>query len=75
MRRARNRWLQSVPMRIELPPATWSDGALRAEDDAHTLTVATQPAHDWTLPAEADAALCLRIEVPASVPPTMTLSF
>jgi hypothetical protein len=62
-------------MRIELPPATWSDGALRAEDDAHTLTLATQPATDWALPAEADATLRLRVEVTMSIPPVVTLTF
>jgi hypothetical protein len=75
MQRPRNPWLQFVPMRIELPPATWSDGALRAEDDAHTLTLATQPVTDWALPAEADATLRLRVEVTTSIPPVVTLTF
>lgn len=34
-------------MRIELPSASWADTVQRAEEDAHTLTVAAQPATEW----------------------------
>jgi hypothetical protein len=63
-------------MRIELPPASWADTALRAEDDAHTLTVATQPAPDWVQwQWPADPASCVRIQVAATEPVTLTLTF
>jgi hypothetical protein len=65
-------------MRIELPSASWSDTAPRAEDDAHTLTVALQSASDWAplelLPA-VDAALAMRTEVARSEPLQLTLTF
>jgi hypothetical protein len=37
-------------MRIEIPVPTWADTMQRAEDDAHTLTVAPAPVPgpDWT---------------------------
>ncbi|HEX7888030.1 MAG TPA: hypothetical protein VF522_01615 [Ramlibacter sp.] len=63
-------------MRIELPPASWADTAQRAEDDAHTLTVAAPAAADWvqwqwpTGPEET-----LRVEVPGEQPRRLTLTF
>ena len=71
-----NAWLQCGSMRIELPPASWAETAHRAEDDAHTLTVATQPAPDWVrwqLPA--DPAESSRTSVPAGEPLILTLTF
>lgn len=63
-------------MRIELPAITWVDAAQRGEEDAHTLTLAAQPAPDWvngTLPA--DPAPALRAEVGRGVPVVLTLTF
>ena len=62
-------------MRIELPAAPWADTAPRAEDDAHTLTMAAQPALEWApwqWPAE--PAPALRTHVPASQPVTLTIT-
>ncbi|MBC5785123.1 hypothetical protein H8N03_19405 [Ramlibacter sp. USB13] len=65
-------------MRIELPSASWADTALRAEDDAHTLTVAGHTSSDWAplqfLP-EPDALLAVRTEVAAPAPVVLTLTF
>lgn len=63
-------------MRIELPSNTWADTLLRAEDDAHTLTIAAAPANDWHAGfwGEQPAPL-LRTEVAASEPVTVTLTF
>jgi hypothetical protein len=70
-----NGWLQCGSMRIELPTTSWVDPAQRAEDDAHTLTVAAQPATDWFTGAwTADLALALRTEVAASEPLVLTLT-
>jgi hypothetical protein len=62
-------------MRIELPNPSWADTLHRAEDDAHTLTVATPPA-DW-LPGTwgMEAAPALRATVPEVEPQVMTLTF
>lgn len=71
-----NAWLQCGSMRIELPPASWAETAHRAEDDAHTMTVASHPAPDWVrwqLPA--DPAVSARIQVAASEPVVLTLTF
>jgi hypothetical protein len=63
-------------MRIELPPATWADATHRAEDDAHTLTVAAQPATEWALSlGEAAADPRQRVEVSAARPASLTLTF
>jgi hypothetical protein len=63
-------------MRIELPPATWADPTHRAEDDAHTLTMASQPTTGWALlPGEAGLGLPLRVEVAGDASPTVTLTF
>jgi len=63
-------------MRIELPPASWADAAQRAEDDAHTLTVAAHTTADWVQwHWQADPALCIRVEVPEAEPEVLTLTF
>lgn len=63
-------------MRIELPPASWADTTHRAEDDAHTLTVAVQAAPDWVQwQWPADPALCVRTQVPAGEPQALTITF
>lgn len=66
-------------MRIELPSATWADSAHRADDDAHTLTVAPLhapvPGPHW--PGEAwtsDPAAALRTQVSAEAAVTLTLT-
>ncbi|HEX2547965.1 MAG TPA: hypothetical protein VHL79_23980 [Ramlibacter sp.] len=61
-------------MRIELPSASWADTLLRAEDDAHTLTVAAQPASDWFGGWMADAPLTVRTEVERGDPQEITLT-
>jgi hypothetical protein len=64
-------------MRIELPSASWADTVQRAEEDAHTLTVATQPATDWlagTWRAE-EAVQALRTEIADAEPLTVTITF
>lgn len=49
---------------------------LRAEDDAHTLTVAPQPTAEWLAGVMVlDPELRLRTEVPAQAPVTLTLTF
>jgi len=62
-------------MRIELPSASWADTLLRAEDDAHTLTVAAQPAADWFGGWMAEGSQALRTEVALTEPRTVTLTF
>jgi hypothetical protein len=63
-------------MRIELPSASWADTVHRAEDDAHTMTVAAaQPALDWFAGAwSADGGLTQRTEVPSGAPIVLTLT-
>jgi hypothetical protein len=62
-------------MRIELPSASWADTVHRAEDDAHTMTVAAQPALDWFAGAwSADSGLTQRVEVAAVEPQVLTLT-
>jgi len=64
-------------MRIELPSVSWDATVQRAEDDAHTLTVAGQQAEDW-LPgsgAEADPTATVRAEVARSEPAPLTITF
>lgn len=71
-----NAWLQCGSMRIELPPASWADTAHRAEDDAHTMTVATHPAPDWVrwqLPSQPAAST--RTEIQRTDPVTVTITF
>ena len=73
--KACNAWLQCRSMRIELPPASWADTVQRAEDDAHTLTVAAQQSPDWVKwQWPADPALCVRVQVAASEPQVLTLT-
>ena len=63
-------------MRIELPAATWADAAHRADDDAHTLTVAPLPAPHWpgdTWAAEPLATLRTEVAATPSVAITLTL--
>lgn len=63
-------------MRIELPSTTWADTLHRLEDDAHTLTVSTQPAHDWSgVPWTAEPQPLLRVHVAAGEPLVLTLTF
>lgn len=71
-----NRWLQCRHMRIELPSTSWADTVHRAEDDAHTMTVAAaQPALDWFAGAwSADCGLTQRTEVPSGDPVVLTLT-
>jgi hypothetical protein len=62
-------------MRIELPSASWADTVHRAEDDAHTMTVAAQPALDWFAGAwSAGCGLTQRTEVAAGEPLAITLT-
>ena len=63
-------------MRIELPSTPWVDTVHRAEDDAHTLTVAVaQPALDWLAGAwSAGSGLTQRVEVAAGEPLTLTVT-
>ena len=53
-------------MRIELPSTPWADSAHRADDDAHTLTVA---------PLNPEPGAALRALVPDRAPVTLTLTF
>jgi hypothetical protein len=64
-------------MRIELPSATWDPAALRADEDAHTLTVAPQPALDWpsVAPWGLEPGVPLRAQVPEQALPTLTITF
>ena len=62
-------------MRIELPSASWADTVLRAEDDAHTLTVAGQSASDWApleLLPEPDGAVHTAVTRAEAVALTLT---
>ena len=65
-------------MRIELPATPWADTVNRADDDAHTLTVATahaQPATEWLGGFWAvEPALTLHVGVPATGPVTLTVT-
>ena len=63
-------------MRIELPSASWADTVQRAEEDAHTLTVAAQPAPDWLGGGwRAEAGQALRTEVSDAHPVVLTITF
>lgn len=62
-------------MRIELPPDAWADTAQRAEDDAHTLTVAAPARTDWVQwQWAAEPATAVRVQVQREAPPTLTLT-
>jgi hypothetical protein len=59
-----------------MPRSTWADTVQRAEDDAHTLTMAAQAQAAWVpwpLPAETGPAV--RVEVPDGEPVFFTLTF
>lgn len=72
----RNAWLQCSSMRIELPTASWAETLLRAEEDAHTLTVADMLASDpFTVARLGEAVATLHAEVPESEPVTVTITF
>lgn len=63
-------------MRIELPAITWIDAAHRGEEDAHTLTLAAQPAPGWAGGSQAaDPAPALRVEVARGESVVLTLTF
>jgi hypothetical protein len=62
-------------MRIELPLPAWAESAQRADDDAHTLTVAPSVAADWVAwqwPSE--PAPCVRVAVAATRAQPLTLT-
>ena len=64
-------------MRIELPSDSWADTVHRADDDAHTLTVASQSASDWApldLLPQADTSLGVRVEIAATPILVLTLT-
>ena len=62
-------------MRIELPLPSWAETAARADDDAHTLTVATSLV-EWTAwQWGSDPAPTLRTQVEAIAPVPVTLTF
>ena len=62
-------------MRIELPSATWADTVNRAEDDAHTLTLAPTPLPGWVEgPLLPQPALTLSIKVPDSDPVVLSIT-
>ncbi|MDE2606263.1 MAG: hypothetical protein KGL68_10130 [Burkholderiales bacterium] len=62
-------------MRTDLPFPPWADLLHRAVDDAFTLTVAAQADTGWGgLAAEAEPALTLHTEVPATEPVVVTIT-
>jgi hypothetical protein len=63
-------------MRIELPLPSWADTAPRADDDAHTLTVAPPSPMEWTAwQWGSDPSPTLRLQVEAAPPVTVTVTF
>lgn len=75
--RACNGWLQWHSMRIELPSTSWADTAHRADDDAHTLTVAAQTASNWAplqLLPDPPSAPSSRTEVQRAQPLVLTIT-
>jgi len=64
-------------MRIELPLPSWADTTPRADDDAHTLTVAAAPATLEWAPWQwgSDPTPTLRLQVEAALPVTVTVTF
>ena len=63
-------------MRIELPSNDWADAMQRADDDAHTLTVAAQPAVGWVAgPWQPESGSTLRTEVAVLQGAVLTLTF
>jgi hypothetical protein len=66
----------SAGMRIELPSTSWADTVQRAEEDAHTLTVAAQPLTEWPAATPfSEAALTVRTEVAGGDAVELTLTF
>ena len=75
LRRVCNAWLQSVPMRIELPSGSWDTTALRVDDDAHTLTLAREPEEPRRVSfAAAEPGPTLRARVTDVAPASLTLT-
>jgi hypothetical protein len=70
-----NVWLQCRSMRIELPSASWADTAHRADDDAHTMTVATPPTTGWADLFSTDTLQLLRTQVEQVEPLPLTITF
>jgi hypothetical protein len=63
-------------MRIELSLPSWADVAQRADDDAHTLTVAASSTPEWVQwQWAADAAPTQRAQVAPDAPVVLTLTF
>lgn len=64
-------------MRIELPLPSWADIGPRAEDDAHTLTMAPTPSPvewtPWQWGSEPAPTLRTQVEVLPAVVLTLTL--
>lgn len=63
-------------MRIELPLPAWNESSLRADDDAHTLTVEMSPATEWTgwhWAGEPSPTLRAQVEAQPLVTVTITL--
>lgn len=64
-------------MRIELPATAWADTANRADDDAHTLTMAAhaQPGTEWLGSFWAvEPGPTLHVAVPAAQPVVLTIT-
>lgn len=65
----------SAPMRIERPTEGWA-AAHRAQEDAHTLTVAEVRPPVLVAPGHPeDELLTIRVSVPAPANTTVTLTF
>jgi hypothetical protein len=62
-------------MRIELPSPSWADAAQRADDDAHTLTLAPATNPGWVTGTPLADALTLRTEVARVELAAVTLTF
>lgn len=64
-------------MRIELPLPAWADSAPRADDDAHTLTMApsTSPIEWAPWQWGSDPAPTVRMQVDAAPQVTVTVTF
>jgi hypothetical protein len=62
-------------MRIELPLPSWAETMPRADDDAHTLTVAASPV-EWT-PWQwgSEPVTTLRTQVDAAAPVAVKITF
>lgn len=62
-------------MRIELPLPSWADTTQRADDDAHTLTVAPAPMEWSPWQWGSDPVPTVRLQVDAARPRAVTLTF